>query len=68
MKNTRNLTVSYKSEQRRGSGYYSSTYVETPALTLKGKWLEKLGFGVGTKVAVECQEGKLVIEPLSNRN
>lgn len=40
---------------------YGTTYIETPALTLKGKWLEKLGFGIGTKVAVECQEGKLVI-------
>lgn len=61
MKKTRNLTVSYKSEQRRGKGYYSSAYVETPALILKGKWLEKLGFGVGTKVAVECQEGVLIV-------
>ena len=61
MKNTRNLTVSYKSEQRGGSRMYGSTYVEIPALTLKGKWMEKLGFGIGTKVAVECQEGKLVI-------
>ena len=46
----RNLTVSYKTETRGGSRPYSpTTYIEVPALSLKGKWLEDLGFEIGTK-------------------
>ncbi len=42
------------------SGYQ---YKPTPTITLKGKWLEELGFGVGTLLTVQCNEGKLVIVP-----
>jgi len=42
------------------SGYQ---YKPTPTITLKGKWLEELGFGVGTPLIVQCNEGKLVIVP-----
>ena len=59
----RNLTVSYKTETRGGGRPYSpTTYVEVPALCLKGKWLDEFGFGIGTKVVVECQNGQLVIK------
>ena len=61
----RNLTVSYKTETRGGSRPYSpTTSIEVPALSLKGKWLEDLGFEIGTKVIVECQNGQLVIKKL----
>ena len=61
----RNLTVSYKTEIRKGSNpYFPTTYIEVPALSLKGKWLEALGFEVGTKVVVECRNGKLIIKKL----
>ncbi len=42
------------------SGY---KYKPTPTITLKGQWLEELGFGVGTLLTVRCEEGKLVIVP-----
>ena len=38
-------------------------YKPTPTITLKGHWLEELGFGAGTLLTVRCEEGKLVIEP-----
>lgn len=42
------------------SGYH---YKPTPAITLKGKWLEELGFEAGTPLTVQCEEGRLVIVP-----
>ncbi len=36
-------------------------YKPTPTITLKGQWLEALGFGAGTLLTVQCEEGKLVI-------
>ena len=48
-----NITV------RNGSSY---NYM-TPALLIQGKYLEKFGFGAGTKVTVECRNSKLVLTP-----
>lgn len=42
------------------SGYH---YKSTPAIILKGKWLEELGFTTGTAVTVKCQGGQLTITP-----
>lgn len=42
------------------SGY---RYTPAPAITLKGKWLEELGFEAGTPLIVQCEEGRLVIVP-----
>ena len=53
-RNTRKLSV-YES-----SGYH---YKSTPSIVLKGQWLEQYGFFVGTKVDVQCSEGKLIIKP-----
>ena len=32
-----------------------------PQIALQGQWLEKYGFKVGDFVAVDCEEGRLVI-------
>lgn len=40
------------------SGY---NYKPTPAIMLKGAWLEDWGFTKNTPVTVLCEEGKLVI-------
>lgn len=40
------------------SGY---RYKSTPAIMLKGQWLNELGFGCGTPICVECSNGRLVI-------
>lgn len=44
-----------------GMGGYKSKDVAT--IMLKGKWLEELGFEMGTPILVECENGKLVITP-----
>ena len=50
---TRKLTV------YAGSG---KDYDPISKIILQGKWLEDLGFSIGDKVTVACQQGKLVIE------
>ena len=40
------------------SGY---KYKTVPAITLKGKWLEELGFHLGGYVQVKCENGQLII-------
>ena len=40
------------------SGY---NYRATPTIILKGKWLEELGFTVGSQVDVKCEDGRLTI-------
>lgn len=34
-----------------------------PQLTLKGRWLEALGFSTGQAVVVTAEKGRLVVEP-----
>jgi len=33
-----------------------------PQLTIKGRWLEQIGFYVGSPVIIKIEQGKLVIE------
>lgn len=40
------------------SGY---NYQNTPTIVLKGKWLQELGFSMGDKVSVKCEDGRLTI-------
>ena len=51
-KTKRKLTVTYVN---------GHNYKTTPAIMLKGLWLEKLGFELGDHVNVECSDGKIVI-------
>lgn len=52
MKEYRNMKVY---EQ---SGY---NYKATPAIMLKGQWLQECGFDMGTPIKVKCEGGKLTI-------
>ena len=36
-------------------------YKRTPVITLKGQWLEELGFMRGTPITVHCEDGVLTI-------
>ncbi len=36
-------------------------YQNTPTIVLKGKWLQELGFTMGDKVSVKCEDGRLTI-------
>lgn len=53
-KNVRNMKVCGQ------SGY---KYETVPVITLKGKWLEELGFHLGDYVQVKCENGQLIITP-----
>lgn len=46
------------------SGYH---YKETPAIVLKGNWLQELGFEIGDFISVSCENGKLIITPDAER-
>ena len=54
MKEYRNLTVS------EVSGY---RYKATPAIRISGQWLKSVGFEIGDKILVKCENGRLVITP-----
>lgn len=52
------------SDVRKLKVYYkSSGNASVPGILLKGKWLEKYGFGAGSCITVECENGKLTITP-----
>ena len=53
-KNKRTLKVCEQSGYR---------YKPTPALMLKGAWLEEWGFRPNMPVVVQCEDGRLVITP-----
>ena len=42
------------------SGY---NYKDTPTIILKGDWLKETGFGIGSLIQVEFENGKLIITP-----
>ena len=52
VKTIRNLKVIEQSGYR---------YQATPTVMLKGKWLSEFGFDIGTRVKVECEDGRLII-------
>lgn len=43
--------------------YETSGYQYKPTLTIimKGQWLEQFGFGVGEKINVRCEAGKVIV-------
>jgi hypothetical protein len=51
---SRQLTVRYLPGAARSGNY--------PQLSFGGRWLEQLGFAVGSKVKLDVSEGRLVIE------
>ncbi|MEY8493524.1 SymE family type I addiction module toxin [Lachnospiraceae bacterium 29-91] len=50
-----------RKEVRRFKVYEHSgnNYKPMPTITLKGLWLEELGFGAGTLLTVRCEEASL---------
>ena len=63
-KKNRKLTVYYgtqKGRKDKNSWYGSSDLIEVPTIILKGQWLDELGFSVGQKIDVACENGRLTI-------
>ena len=55
--------------QQTTERFYSVGYVpqgtkpnSKPQLTIKGRWLEQIGFYVGCPVIIKIEQGKLIIE------
>lgn len=55
---TRNVKTTRNMKVYEQSGY---KYKATPTITLKGQWLEMMGFEIGTQIQVQCEDGKLII-------
>lgn len=60
MKNQKNRSMKVYSQNGRN-------YKATPTIILKGQWLEKMGFAIGNYISVNCENGKLVIMPDTER-
>lgn len=56
---TKNLKVVYTSRQTKHS------YISVPKIQMEGKWLEELGFSIGTLLKVEFEENSIRIRPLT---
>ncbi|WP_230596803.1 SymE family type I addiction module toxin [Xanthomonas albilineans] len=44
-----------------GYGYYPDSQQPVPALRLRGRWLEQLGFAIGCKLRITVRDRELVI-------
>ncbi|WP_230596813.1 SymE family type I addiction module toxin [Xanthomonas albilineans] len=44
-----------------GYGYYPDSQQPVPALRLRGRWLEQLGFAIGSKLRITVRDRELVI-------
>ncbi len=59
---TKKIKVLYSSRTRQGNSWYSgSSYIETPKISMEGKWLEALGFHIGDQLQVDYDEGEIRI-------
>ena len=57
--NTKNIKVVYTSRYSHGS------YAPVPQVQMEGRWLEELGFSIGTPLIVEYGEGSIHIRTLT---
>ncbi|MEG8133318.1 SymE family type I addiction module toxin, partial [Xanthomonas hortorum] len=44
-----------------GYGYYPASNLRVPTLRLRGRWLEQLGFAIGSKLHICLRDGELVV-------
>lgn len=59
------LTVSYLEERPRDAVFSCVPRDCTvPYLRMRGQWLRRLGFTIGTKLSVEAEPGRLVLTVL----
>lgn len=56
---TKNMKIAYSTR-------YSQKNISTvPKIQMEGKWLEELGFSIGSTIAIEYEEGSIRIRPLT---
>ncbi|KGU51553.1 hypothetical protein NY99_20365 [Xanthomonas phaseoli pv. phaseoli] len=44
-----------------GYGYYPDSHQRIPTLRLSGRWLEQLGFTIGSRLRIRMRDGELVV-------
>lgn len=47
----------------RASGYH---YTPIPRIILQGQWMQNLGFSIGDKIAITCQQDRILIVKTSS--
>lgn len=52
----------------RKTSYITYSKCSVPYIRLSGKWLEKLGFSIGTKFILSKQGDKLLLNPLKYKH
>lgn len=59
---TKNIKVLYSTRSRQNrNSWGGSSYIETPKISMEGKWLEALGFHIGDSLQVDYEEGAIHI-------
>ena len=48
-------------------GMNNYKYEATPAIVLRGKWLETVGYSIGDFISVSFEDGKIIITPDAER-
>lgn len=56
---SKNLKIAYSTR------FQKNNVLTVPKLQMEGKWLEELGFSIGSTVMVEYEEGSIRIRPLT---
>ena len=55
----KNIKVAYTSRNTGGS------YTQVPKIQMEGRWLEELGFSIGSTIVVEYEDSSLRIRPMT---
>lgn len=58
---SKNIKVAYSTR------FQKNNILTVPKIQMEGKWLEELGFPVGSMIKVEYQEGSICIRPLTEQ-
>lgn len=63
---TKKIKVAYTSRYTKASmNQYGESYTAVPKIQMEGKWLEELGFSIGTRLVIEYAEGSIYIRPMT---
>lgn len=62
---TKKMKVLYSSRTRQSSNPWGSgsSYIETPKISMEGKWLDALGFHIGDAIQVSYEDNCIRITP-----
>ena len=57
-----------KSRKLKVYGATNKSYQTIPQIKFEGQWLKALGFSVGDKIKLDCEENRITITKLSEEN